>query len=260
MVDAEKQGLLLIGHGTRDPAGQAEMAALAARAAAALAPIACEAGNLEFAAPTIAQAIARLVERGAETVTALPLLLFAAGHVKQDIPRELAQESARHGGLPIRAAGYLGCHPQVIELSALRYSEALARAAAEGTVVDPQRTLLLLVGRGSRDPEANAEMARFARLRYERTPVGWCEICFTAMCEPSLERGLEFAAATRFDQIVVQPHLLFRGELLDRVRDAVELRRRMGEKSWLLAEHLGDHELLARAAIQIAGLHPTLRS
>ncbi len=247
-------GLLIVGHGTRDLRGQAEMLAVVERVAQRLPGIPCQACSLEFASPTIPEGVARLVEQGVRQIVAMPLLLLAAGHVKQDIPAALAVAAAQHGGLPIRQAPYLGCDSGMIELSVKRFDEALRAAADRGVARPPAETLLLMVGRGSHDPSANAEMASYAQLVFEQRKVGWLEVCFTAMTEPSLARGLEFAAATRFAQIVVQPHLLFQGDLLERVRASVSEMSRQREKSWLLTDHLGVDDLLADAVVRITGI------
>ncbi|MBL9125556.1 MAG: sirohydrochlorin chelatase [Planctomycetaceae bacterium] len=247
------EGLLIVGHGTRDPRGQAEMQAVVERVAARLPGVPCQGCSLEFATPTIAEGVSLLSQRGVERIVAMPLLLFAAGHVKEDIPAALAAASAQAGGIPIEFKRYLGCHPALVELAVKRCEEALARAGV-GEFGGRSQTLLLMVGRGSRDPEANAEMAQFARLVFERVQPAWLEVCFTALAEPLLARGLEFAGATRFPQIVVQPHLLFPGELLERVRRWVEPLPRMTGKHWLLAEHLGVDALLVDAIVSIAGI------
>jgi sirohydrochlorin cobaltochelatase len=115
--------------------------------------------------------------------------------------------------------------------------------------------LLLLVGRGSHDPGANSEMARFSRLRWERQRFGWVETCHLAMTWPSLTEGLATAAALAFPRIVVQPHLLFRGELVSRVcEETAAAAARHPEKEWIIARHLGPHELLIAALAERAGL------
>lgn len=253
-VEPGEIGLLIVGHGTRDPRGQAEMLAVVERVALRLPGIPCQSCSLEFATPTIPEGVARLVEQGVRRIIAMPLLLFAAGHVKQDIPAALAAAAAQHAGLPIRLSPYLGCDWGLVKLSAQRFDEATQTGRDRGVEHSPAETLLLMVGRGSRDPSANAEMASYARLVFEQKSVGWLEVCFTAMAEPSLARGLEFAAATRFAQIVVQPHLLFQGELLERVRASVTELARQGTKSWLLTEHLGVDDLLADAVVRMAGI------
>lgn len=247
-------GLLLIGHGTRDRKGQAEFFELASRVQARLPHVSCEACSLEFAEPTIADGLSRLAERGVIRVTAMPLLLFAAGHVQQDIPAALARASSRTGGIEVDLVGCLGCHPALVELSARRFEEAMDATSSSEDRDGGAGTLLLMVGRGSHDTQANAEMIRFAHLRSQRTPLGGVEVCYAAMAEPSLEQGLEHASQSPFDRIVVQPHLLFRGELLQQVRRAVEVRRAKRGKQWFVTEHLGPHDLVVDAVLQITAL------
>lgn len=243
--------ILVMGHGTREPQGIAQFHRFVDQVREALAPRLVAPAFLELAAPTIPEAIATLAGAGATRVVAAPLLLFAAGHALRDIPELLAHAERTHSRIEFRQARCLECHPAVVELSALRFRDTLA--AANWSSADDQDTLLLFVGRGSREPEANAEMFRFARLRYETTPVGWLEVCFTALAEPSLERGLEIAAALPFGRVVVQPHLLFDGQLRQRVEQQVAAARRdCPDKLWTVTETLGPHRLLVEAVKELA--------
>jgi sirohydrochlorin ferrochelatase len=113
-----------------------------------------------------------------------------------------------------------------------------------------------MVGRGSNDAEANAEFDSFARLRCERVPVGGLETCFVAMTRPTLDEGLRRAASLPFERVVVQPHLLFPGELLHGIRAAVgAARQRAPDRQWILTKPLGADELLVRALLSRAGLN-----
>ena len=123
---------------------------------------------LEFARPSIEEGLAGLVAQGVGEVVVAPLLLFAADHVRRDIPAAVSKAAARHPGLRVRQVGHLGCHPRVVELSKRRFDEALIGR----TAVSPRESLLLLVGRGSRDRRATEEMLRFADLRRQATEVG----------------------------------------------------------------------------------------
>jgi sirohydrochlorin cobaltochelatase len=240
---------LLIGHGTRDSAGLAELREVARRLAAASPQVLVQHCFLELAEPTIAAGILRCVEQGVRQLTVQPLLLFAAGHAKRDIPEEVDRAARQYPLLQLRVSQPLGCHPKLLDLSELRYAEALASFPG----VPDGETLLLLVGRGSRDPETNSEMARFSRLRWERRELGWVETCFTAMTWPSLADGLAAAATLAKRRIVVQPHLLFAGELLSRVQqEAAAAARRHPEKQWVLAPHLGPHALLIDALVDLS--------
>jgi sirohydrochlorin cobaltochelatase len=240
------EGLLIVGHGTRDSAGQAELLQLASEMAHACPGRAVEASFLELAAPTIDSAVGRLAARGARRIVVAPLLLFAAGHARSDVPRAVQLAAQQHGCQIVRQAPHLGCHPELVELSALRGQEALGARPAE-------ETLLLMVGRGSNEPSANSEMARFARLRWERQAFGWLEVCYTAMTRPRLEDALAVAARLPQRTVLVQPHLLFQGELLTRIRETVaDCGRSHPEQEWLVAHHLGPDERVVRAALDRA--------
>src|SRR5258707_5141020 len=97
-------GLLLVGHGTRDAAGLDEFAVVVERVrVAASEPV--EGCFLELARPTIGEGLARLVDRGVRRVTVVPVLLFAAGHAKRDIPAAVEEAAARHPEITVRQAG-----------------------------------------------------------------------------------------------------------------------------------------------------------
>lgn len=244
--------LLLIGHGTRHATGVHEFQLVAAEVARRVRGLPVEACFLELAEPSIEVGIDRLMQRGSiSRIRALPLVLFAAGHAKEDIPRGLAAAAARYPGQHIEQASHLGCHPKLVELSAKRFLDAQP-VNRKFSAAD---TLLLMVGRGSRDADANSEMARFARLRWERTPVGWSEVCYTAMTQPALERGLEIAARLPFTRVVVQPHLLFCGLLAEQVRTQVDrCRTEYPQQEWILTDYLGPDPLLTDAICEIAGI------
>ena len=254
MVDEHrKQGLLLVGHGTRNEAGRREFLEVASLVAARRDHWAVEPSFLELATPRIEQGVAQLVDQQIEQLTVMPLLLFAAGHAKQDIPSAVATALASQFALSSEQAPHLGCHRAILELSRLRFQQALATLPADGPSVPADQTLLLLVGRGSRDASATAEMHEFARLRAAQTPVGRVECCFFAMARPSLEEMLPRIATMPYWRVVVQPHLLFQGELLtalsERVRRFAALHP---QQQWIVTEHLGPHRLLAEAIVELA--------
>lgn len=250
-TDVEKVGLLVVGHGTRDRAGVEEFHATVGRIkaqAAALqgSPYQVEGCFLELAEPTIDAAVARLAAAGARGITVAPLILFAAGHAKRDIPDAVAAAAARHGNDDVRHLPHLGCRPELIALSAKRFEEA----TRDLEPVSVEQTLLLMVGRGSRDEGATAEMRRFAKLRAEATPVGRLEVAFTAMAQPSLDDALEAVAKLPYRRIIVQPHLLFAGELAEKVRTKVEQATvTFPHREWIAAGHLGPEPEIAAAVL-----------
>jgi sirohydrochlorin cobaltochelatase len=234
-------GVLVVGHGTRDAAGIAEFHEVVRRLTDRQAPRPVEAGFLELAEPTIAAAVDRLLERGVRRMVVAPLVLFAAGHAKRDIPDAVAAAVGGAGDLTWTQTAPLGLHPQIIELSEWRYDEAVAGLPP----VAPSDAMLIVVGRGSSDPQAVAETHELARRRAARRPLGRVVTAFTAMSEPLLENVLREAASLPFRQVIVQPHLLFAGELVERVRRrTTEIAESASEKVWHAAPHLGPHALV----------------
>src|SRR4051812_28810632 len=194
--------LLIAAHGSRDEAGLAEFWDLA-DAWQALRPDRLQgAGFLEFARPTIGEAIDELVDRGAKRVVVVPAMLMAAGHVKNDVPSEIQEGRVRHPGVSFHMAGALDIHPALLELCHIRYREALAGRAE----VPAARTLLLLVGRGTSDPDANANVARVSRFLWESYGVGWATVAFSGLAAPGVDEALTVCRRMGFSRIVVQPY------------------------------------------------------
>lgn len=239
------EGVLIVGHGTRHEAGLQELRELA-QAVANLEPDSLvQSCFLELSPPTIAEAIKEMAGRGVRRLIAAPIMLFSAAHVQVDIPQEVADAATEHPELEVSIAGHLGCHDKMIELSNLRFSEALGEPSPG--VSDP---LLQMVGRGSHDPGALAEMQQFTRLCASRREVVDSRIGYMAMSTPPLEEALEEAGRQSHQQIVVQPHLLFEGVLLERLRKQVAAcRETFPSTQWHLAERLGPHALVAETIV-----------
>jgi len=207
--------LLIVGHGTRSDAGVAEFARLVGQVrdrAMGRVP-AVDGGFIELSRPSVADAITRLVPPGAgapRPIVAVPLVLTAAGHGKGDIPAALAGQLVRHPGLSYRYGRPLGPHPVLQDILAARIDAALAGAPRRDTCV-------VLAGRGSTDPDANAEIAKVARLLWEGRGYAGVEFCFISLAEPSVPAALQRAVLLGARHVVVAPYFLFPGVLPDRV-------------------------------------------
>ncbi len=97
--------LVIAAHGSRDEAGVSEFSAFAQAWQSARPDRIQEAGFLEFARPTIGEAIDRVVAQGARRVVVMPAMLLAAGHVKNDVPSEVQEARLRHPGVACTWAG-----------------------------------------------------------------------------------------------------------------------------------------------------------
>jgi sirohydrochlorin cobaltochelatase len=192
--------------------------------------------------PDVASGLNQLVLRGVQRVVVAPLLLFAAGHAKQDIPQAATTVAARLR-VPLLLAPPLGCHPLLLELSADRFREVASRVG-----VEPRAVHWLFVGRGSRSGGAEAEFHEFLTCRRRLIPVGASHAAFLALGQPHIQQVALQVARSPLNWVVVQPHLLFAGELLDRLERIVNEEDQAHERQrWLLAEHLGTDRRVALA-------------
>jgi sirohydrochlorin cobaltochelatase len=208
-----RPALLVAGHGTRDPAGAAAFTAFCARLQARLAPqgIDVAGGFIELSAPPLRDAVAELAGRGHRHLVAVPLVLSAASHSKGDIPASLARERARHPGLAWSYGRPLGPHPVLLELLAARIAEQRA-----GRRAGPPPAVLL-AGRGSTDPDANAEVCKTARLLWEGRDYAFAETAFVSLASPDVPAGLERCRLLGARLVIVARYFLFPGVLPDRI-------------------------------------------
>lgn len=201
--------LLLVGHGTRDETGAREFGRFTERLRGRL-PVDVAGGFIELSAPPLTDAVARLYDAGHRRVAAVPLVLVAAGHGKGDIPGALARERDRRPGLSYAYGRPLGPHPMLLRLLEERLD----------AVLDPSEradTAVLLVGRGSTDPDANAELHKVARLLWEGRGLDTVEPAFVSLARPDVPGGLERCRRLGAHRVVVLPYFLFPGVLPDRV-------------------------------------------
>jgi sirohydrochlorin cobaltochelatase len=239
-------GLLVVGHGTREPEGCHGVWRIAAEVERLAQGTQVELGFLEFVRPRIGEALHHLVDRGVSRVVVAPLFLFAAGHVKRDIPRAVGEALARHSQVAWHQAPHVGVSPVIARLSARRLAEALS-----GCPPRPwDETVVLVVGRGNRDSGALGEMRSLVAVRQRQAPALRIEPCFLAMAGPSLEESLPRLAASDAHRIVVQPHLLLPGKLTRRIAACVERARlEWPHKEWVVTGPLGPDPLLAEALL-----------
>lgn len=244
-------GVLLIGHGTRDEDGHREFLRLGAGLAAALAPLPVELSLLELQPPRIPDAWDRLAATGVRQILAAPLLLFSAGHAKSDIPDELAACQLRHPEIAWTLSRPLSRAPELIELVARRWREAITDAGA-----NPEQTAVIVVGRGSHDPCAQADLRVLAQCVRGRCPVRRVATAFYAMAEPKLDQAIASVVADPgVRHVIIQPHLLFQGAIHRTLLEQVaEASARYPTHHFTTAGYLGPDPLVVAALIRrIAG-------
>ncbi len=99
---------MLCGHGSRNRRAVSEFASLADALRARLPGVPVEYGYLEFAEPVLSQGLDRLRAQGVRNILAVPGMLFAAGHAKNDIPSVLNTYAARFPDVTVTYGRELG--------------------------------------------------------------------------------------------------------------------------------------------------------
>lgn len=239
---AEQLGVMVCGHGSRDEEAVKQFATVAEGLRDWLPEYPVDYGYLEFAQPVIREGLDALRAKGANRILAVPGMLMAAGHAKNDIPSVLNTYQAEHPGLTIHYGRELGIDLKMLRAASDRVETALERA---DDPVSRHETMLVVVGRGASDPDANSNISKITRMLWEGMGFGWGETCYSGVTFPLVEPALEHAARLGYRRIVVFPYFLFTGILVKRIYDSTDrVAARHPEIEFIKASYLGNHPLV----------------
>lgn len=230
--------VMICGHGSRDTQAVDEFNRLAGLLRPRFPDYDVDSGFLEFARPVIRDGLEALKSRGAKHIVMLPGMLFAARHVKNDLPSEANSFAADNPGIEVTMARDLGIEPKLLTAAA----ERIAEAAPRGDLSD---TLLVVVGRGTNDSDANSNVSKVARMLWEGMGFGWAEAAYSGVADPLVDAALERAVAMGFERIIVFPYFMFTGILVQRIYAWVdEVQARHPDIEFIKAGYFNDHPLL----------------
>ncbi|WP_226009978.1 CbiX/SirB N-terminal domain-containing protein [Halomicrobium salinisoli] len=210
----DDEAVLLVGHGSRREKSNEQVRELAADLEGRLG-VPVDAAFLELAEPAIDEAVDGLAPT-VSSITVVHLSLFAASHVKNDVPLAVEQARERHPELTIDNGAHLGVHPAILDLLDDR---AAAVEDELGVDREDDEVAAVVCARGSSDPDANADVYKLARLLYEGREFDRVEASFIGVTEPLLDDTLHDLAKTRPDAVVVLPYMLGDGVLTGRIKD-----------------------------------------
>jgi sirohydrochlorin cobaltochelatase len=233
--------LLMIGHGTKDQQGQQSFLDFAAAYQALDTSRPVLPCFLELTGPTIQEGVDQCVAQGYTELSVLPILLFAARHNKFDVTNELDRARSRHPQVKFHYGRHFGITPGIIELWRSRLKEL------DQPQISRSDTVLLFVGRGSSDPDANGDVCKIARILWEGSGYSTVETCFIGITHPRLEDGFRRARLYQPKQIIVLPYFLFTGILVKKIFD-------------ITAQQQKQHPDILMTCLPEMGLHPQLFS
>ncbi len=242
--------VLLCGHGSREVKAIHEFEVMAATLQRRLTHRDVAAGFLEFARPTIRDSLAALAGRGARRIVVVPAMLLGGNHVSRDLPRKIAVFGADHLDIEVRLGRGLADDARLLTAAAAR----IAAAAP----ADRSDTLLLVVGRGTGAPQANAAINAIARRLQEEMGFGAADAAFAGVADPRSDAALDEVARRGHRHIVVFPYFLFGGVLVQRIyAQTAAAAARFPAVEFAKALYLRDHpaviDALAERAAEFAG-------
>lgn len=219
------QAVLYVSHGTRCQEGQAQVAELMKHTISKINVPIQEYCFLELAEPSIKEGILRCMKRGATKIAVIPVLLFLAGHAKHDIPKQINEMQKKFPNLIFTYGRPFGVHDSIIEI--------LIDRMLEKQQVINKNARILLVGRGSSDPDTKRYFTEIEKSLNQKISVSKISTCYLAACEPNVETGLSSVLEGNAQQIFIVPYLLFTGILMQRLERMVSQLQNFNRKLFL---------------------------
>lgn len=238
--------VLLVGHGSRDADGRQsllEFARVYQTLDTSRPVVPC---FLELTEPSIQQGVDQCVEQGYTDLSVLPILLFAARHNKFDVTNELDRARQRHPQVTFHYGRHFGITPGILDLWRSRLAE-LDQPQWNPQAISREDTVLLFVGRGASDPDANGDVYKLARMVWEGSGYQTVETCFIGITHPRLEEGFRRARLYQPKRMIVLPYFLFTGALVKKIVD-------------ITAQQQMLHPDISVVCLPEMGMHPQLFS
>lgn len=242
-----KKAVLFVGHGSRLEAGNEEVRQFVEQTKTYIDPaLLVETCFLEFASPNIEDGIQLCVERGADEVHVIPIILLHAGHSKMHIPAEIEHAREHFPDVRFTYGQTIGIHEEIFEILKSRLTEV-------GFNPDEKHddTAILLIARGGSDPYANGDFYKITRLLWEKLDVPIVESAFMGVTTPSVEQGVERCIRLGAKKIVMLPYFLFTGVLMERMAKMVQqFTEQYEDVDFLLANYFGYHPNLMKVLLE----------
>lgn len=243
-------GLLICGHGSRDPQAQALFSAWAAKLQQRTPFVHWEVGFMEIASPSIPDSARALANKGLKHIMVIPGFIMGARHTTEDIPailRALKNETL-FDHVRIDYARHIANHPLLLAAATARAKESLRNAST----IDPARRHLLVVAHGSSDPQANQDIVQLAEKLQQALGLGSASAAFSNVCSPRVEEALAQLDLQHLQSLIVLPYFLLPSYPVRQLYSlADQFAARHPHLQVLKADPLGDHPLTLDAFVDV---------
>ncbi len=238
-----KKGILLCGHGSRTKTGTAAFKELVGILQKRYSDYEVDYGFLEFNHPVYEASIERMYQKGIREIYALPIILFAGSHAKNDIPYEMNTIQGYYDDLTIKMGKHLGVNSFLLELARKRILEEEEKHEP----IDRKNVCLMVVGRGTTDPDANSDVHKLACMLGEGMGFGFTTVSYSGTAYPNVTQGLELTSKMEFKRTIAIPFFFFTGILLERIYKQVRDFNETSPLQYMYTKAFGVDELILKA-------------
>lgn len=112
------RGLILFGHGSRDPLWCKPIEAVALRIRQRQPGVLVCCAYLELSAPDLATAASEIIAKGVHSVDVVPMFLGSGRHAREDLPRLVDVLRTQHPAVDFSLHIAMGEHPALLDLMA----------------------------------------------------------------------------------------------------------------------------------------------
>lgn len=229
------KALLFICHGTRLEKGRMEAEEFVKLCVSHVDVSIKEICFLELAEPSIAKGFEACIQKGATSISVIPVFLLSANHIKTDIPKKLHHLKNQYPGVDVIFGRPFGVHEAIPHL--------LWEKIMNSAVNLKTKSHILLVGRGSSDQDVKRDLEKIASNVQKHYGIPSIQACFLTGSEPSFEEAL-WSNRDLHDQIIIVPYLLFSGLLINGMKHTINRYQQQSKTSVTLCETLGYHPIL----------------
>ena len=149
---------------------------------------------IEFNHPLFEAAVERMYNKGVRVIYALPVILFAGAHAKNDMPYELNTIQSYYPDLKITMGSPIGVNSFILDLAKKRIEETEATLP----FVDRKETCLVVVGRGTTDPDANSDVTKLMSMLWEGMGFGFATTAYSGTAYPSVDQSFKLGRKAWF--------------------------------------------------------------
>jgi sirohydrochlorin ferrochelatase len=239
------KAILYIGHGTRSQKGAEEARNFVHRVMERINIPIQELSFLELTDPSIEQGFCSCVEKGATEISVVPVFLLSAGHIKKDIPEALDALKKTYPHVKVDIKDPFGVQGPLLD----GLAELIRNHAGD---ISPSDSVLI-VGRGSSDPEIHHAFAEIVDGLRGRLGIKNISVSYLAAAEPRFDEGLRLISEQASGRVIVVPYLLFSGLLLSEVNQKVKQRHNSGQNiidTGQLSRHSVMEEIVVKRATE----------